>query len=494
MDRFRLFEKLRQSTHLLSSVEEMKLGQVDIADCLISILYLDAIRYERNGRNWKSKLIRNCRFLLKKVYRSLPAGKATISTSPVTSPGRNILFLPVEPTHLKQMLPVARALQKEKVESIFCSNRIKLLGQIANAGFNTITLHDQVILKGKYPSTADIADLVASYGKIQRLSPLMLKQCIYDNYPYFLSMYEQLNELLDQLKPSAVVAGYDITLEGRLLVYLAREKGIPSYCIQHGSIAGEPLDGIHIADHFLLYGTASVRYLEALPGTRSHCVVAGAPYLDEKLPLKKPAYTEHPVVKKLNLKSGRPYILIALSGHGHSTSLAHHQAMIKALMKASIKLPQYDFIVKLHRKDLKEIYQSLAGNNNSRLHVISNNEAGYPHDIFEWMSGAAMLITGTSSVATEAMLCRIPVLTLDLMNEYRDVDFIDGHCTLHTTSEKDLEPNILALFDTNHALYKKTMATADAYIEQYFHRPDGHGADRCAALIMQSVTPETMPS
>jgi UDP-N-acetylglucosamine 2-epimerase len=206
----------------------------------------------------------------------------------------------------------------------------------------------------------------------------------------------------------------------------------------HGRITAGPLHALHCADRLLVFGDSQRRELCGLGIADSRIVVCGAPSLDHR---PHQTGTIHPQLRsKLGLRPGEPWILVANSGPGHSISHAHHEKVIENLVRLNAALPDVPLVVKLHRKDRMVFYRrGLKDRASARFVVIPNNTPGFPTDIFDWLQGCSLVLTGASSVAIEAMLMDVPVITMDYCDEIHGADFIDAGATVHVHTGEDLE-------------------------------------------------------
>ena len=183
----------------------------------------------------------------------------------------------------------------------------------------------------------------------------------------------------------------------------------------------------------------------------------------------------------MNIADDAPFILIALSGPGHSTSLKHFNMIVLQMLKLTVEYPDYHFVAKLHRKDKLSNYKDLVAMvPQHRLTIVEDGQLSF--GIFDWLKSCNLLITGTSTVAQEAMLLDVPVMTIDLMNEFHDVDFIDQDCTVHITDGNKLGAAIHTLI-TDKDAYAGVKENARRYAEDSFYKLDHNAATRCMELI-----------
>ncbi len=87
--------------------------------------------------------------------------------------------------------------------------------------------------------------------------------------------------------------------------------------------------------------------------------------------------------------------------------------------------------------------------------------------IFDWISGIDALITGSSSVAVEAMLLDKPVITIDYNQEYKNVDFIEEGCTIKVTKEIELK-NVLLNIKSSNPIINSAKSKGEIFVQNYF--------------------------
>ena len=108
-----------------------------------------------------------------------------------------------------------------------------------------------------------------------------------------------------------------------------------------------------------------------------------------------------------------------------------------------------------------------------------------PDDIFAWLQGCPVLVTGASTVAVEAMQMDVPVVTVDLANELHGIDFIDSGATFHATSEEALENYILdTISESENVLLLKEKS--NIFLKDQFHTL-GHKATEITANAILDI-------
>jgi len=396
----------------------------------------------------------------------------------------DILFYPVEPTHIKQMLPVSKLLKKS--DYLYVTDRVVIYRTLIEKGIECILLN-----VNSYSPEDDGLKGVSVGRELNLIAGKLFDESESDNWITFAKnqinirypvLHTFISELLQKTTPKKVVVGYDITPEGRITSTLCKELGIKSVCIQHGSIAGEPLDGEHVVDNYLLYGEKAKEYLINIGNKPDMLRVFGAPYLDEVVPLK---LEKQNFLKKLNLDTTKKTVMIALSGPGHCTSFQHFNSIVSSIVNLSSKQNTYNFVFKLHRKDSIRNYIKLLEKTQNTIPVIEASDKTVTNDIFTWLKAVDLLITGSSTVALEAMLLKVPVLTIDYHNEYQDVDFIEEGCTFHVDNESDLDATLSGIINHDDNIdYSKIQQRAKEYIREYFYMDDINTSKRIADWLL----------
>ena len=397
---------------------------------------------------------------------------------------KQVLFYPVEPTHLKQMVPVSNELSKK--DFTYVTDRIKIWKLISQNGIDChfLDLSKKVINEQEF--NIDTLNIVLEQIW-KNINPVFVsnewisfaKNLIVNKYPALESVF---TELLDEVNPKKVVVGYDTTPEGRLMTVLCKKRGIESVCIQHGSIAGEPLDGEHIVDNYILYGEKVKEYLIGIGNNPQNLHIFGAPYLDD---LNSSKSEKTNFIEELGLDADMKTVLIALSGPGHCTTFEHFRRIVSSIITSANALTDYNFVFKLHRKDSKSNYSKLLKGVNRKIAVIEASDKTITNDIFTWLKAVDVLITGSSTVALEAMLLKVPVLTIDYLVEYQGIDFIEEGCTFHVDKESMLVYVLSGILNQMDGVsYSRIQNNAKEYINKYFYQTDISASKRIADWLI----------
>lgn len=279
------------------------------------------------------------------------------------------------------------------------------------------------------------------------------------------------------MEPQIVVIGSDLLPGGRALSFLAKKHGIETVSLMHGAVV-DPLHAYHIVDKLLVYGEHYRQKFIELGYAPQNIEVTGCPSLDSW-----PKQTGK-IDARLEIADTSPYVLTAVSGPGNSISLPHHLETIENVMRASVHHPDISFIAKLHRKDKQAYYQEIAAKvPDSRLAVFDSHSKGVPSNITDWLQGCKIVLTGASTVALEAMVLEVPVITMDFAGELELVDFIEYGATIHVRSYNELLQAIDRILRNDSGL-ADTQKRARQFVQEAFGQLDGKAAIRCANVIL----------
>ncbi len=411
-----------------------------------------------------------------------------------------VVLWPREPTHLVNLLPVATELRRQGTDCLFVACQPAIFAALRRAGEETVFTRgawSEELLAARQLADQQLAQL-ARDPEVELPAGPMSRQRLLSAVRRALKMLPLAHEsaaaaleIVQHLAPRVLVVGNDLTVEGRAGAWVAESRSLPTCSLMHGTVTGST-HAAHRVRRFLIYGEAARDTLIHLGVEPKRLSLVGCPGLGQR---RSATTTPHPALaRRFGLSKEQPWVLVATSGPGHSISHRHHLQLVRGLAQLSAEMAKVTFVVKLHRKDRLDCYQRVASEQSaSRLRVIAHGARGLPKSIFEWLQGCPLLITGASTVALEAMLMEVPVVTVDLADELHDIDFIDARTSQHVQSIQELGAAIQNTFDQAAAL-APIQERANRFAERVYGPLDGRSAARAAGEIHQllgSVSQQT---
>lgn len=396
-----------------------------------------------------------------------------------------VLFFPREVTHLKVQLPIAEELVRRGRRVFFITAKLSLFETLYKASmpvkFVPLTQKQDYQSPHKLPDISQLPPPPFNLNTAVVLENIL--NILQRKASDMLAMSDLSKQLATYIPNGVAVIGNDLTPEGRVMTRYFQQTDVTTAMIMHGYInENDPIHSQHIVDNFLVFGPRTKRQLINTGLAEERLTICGAPYLD-KYP-KQTGQTHPQIAKQLLKNQTQEWALLALSGAGHSVAMAHHLQIIEAIymLKQTYQVPR--ILAKLHRKDsVKHYHHVHAKYSDIEIPVIEHNAPNFPTSIFDWLQGCSVVITGASTVALEAMLMGVPVITIDLMNELNEIDFIAEGATLHARSQDELEAALHSVISGDEKL-QLSQEKARKLLHDIFYKLDGESAARCAQKII----------
>jgi hypothetical protein len=401
----------------------------------------------------------------------------------------DFVFFLAEPTHLKQNLPVVKCLRNRGYSVSLLLSKLKLIKELDEES-RRYKIHVLQAVDLPRKGRRKQQEIFRNTKKVLMKNPMptSLEKAFICQIPLLLSIENTWQKALAKSKVKAIIIGNDIPRDGRVVTSVAAQLRIPSFMIQHGNIPDDSLHSEHMVDHLLLFGDQSARRLKALGLAAERLVVTGPPYLDNEL--KRNRFMAVKRLREfLSLDATPPeeVILVAVSGAGHRTSLTHHKKIIRALLDLAIANVSLTFLVKLHRKDRSEFYREISNDVlPSNFLIVEHIPQEITSNIFDWIELASTVITTNSSVGGEAILLQKNLISIDLMDEYKGVDYQDYNACIKVSSNEEL----LLAFENlrKNGLPENMLADMKKFMDAFYGPArDGKSAERCANILAKQA-------
>lgn len=485
-------DEVRAAARSSPSANLLNVDGVDVLDVLASPIYLALLNSMRAGSPSSTPIIGRLRHWGYRLKMALEEHRAAGKSAPAGE--TDILLWTRDITHTNTLHPVAQAIEAEagRCRTLACQskvfsgirrcdpNAVYTLGcwpRAVRAARRQGALHSRR-LTALGPWNPDAFPAPPAPGLLE-----VVRQTVTQYLPLACEAVVNAQMALDAFKPRVLVVGNDLTVEGRAGCRVAASRGVPTAMFMHGNITASALQTLHCADRLLVYGELHRDDLVQQGIAPARIVVCGAPNLDHR---KQQSGQVHPLLQsRLGLRTNDPWILVATSGPGHLISHRHHALVIEHLVRLSMAFPKVPVVVKLHRKDRLRYYQQgLKDCAASKLIVVAEDSPGFPGDIFEWLEGCRVVLTGASTVAVEAMLMNVPVITMDFCHEIHAVDFIEAGATTHVSTSPALVEAVQAIV-SGQGPGAEVQAHVQAYLKKAFYALDGLSASRGAQSLME---------
>lgn len=279
---------------------------------------------------------------------------------------------------------------------------------------------------------------------------------------------------IERLRPKIVIVGNPCTHEGRIAAYIARAYGLPSITMQHGFISHNDTNW-HYADVDRILCWGKEPYEELL---RKH-------HPPEKLKI-----IGSPILDNINISTTQrredSIILVALSGHGHMVGRQEHEADVIRILQAAQKMPNHRWVFRLHPKDHPAFYLQKIEEMRAATYcsVVPSSKA---LSIHQQLQDTSVLITVSSTVAVEAMIHRVPVITLG-RNSLTNPSFVNAGATCNVLSGEDLVTALQNILSKGEDA--SISRNAFQYAQDFFGPMDGEATQRAAQEVVRLMRRE----
>jgi hypothetical protein len=267
----------------ISSTEwggSLKFYGVDAIDCMYLNIYYELNSYLRNKKplsleNKRSRLRMHIPGFI--IQRRLPEIAQFLRANILSSSIRpvRVVFWPCEPTHVKTHLPVYHYYKSNNIESQFVVSKVSIYELLRNAGIQAIFAAG--VWRKQMRQASRTGQSVINHLSINKeiefpynntdsnFNPVsILIRTISNQLSEVLQALEVVRNISCYIRPSVLVVGNDLTLEGRTACLWAKRNQLRTISLMHGSISGFPFHRNHVADRFLVYGSDSYDELMGL--------------------------------------------------------------------------------------------------------------------------------------------------------------------------------------------------------------------------------------
>ena len=254
-----------------------------------------------------------------------------------------------------------------------------------------------------------------------------------------------------------IILNTDVHKISRVLVFLARQQGIKTYVVQHGSTVLEygylPIN----ADYMFTWGELSNNWFTERGTSPEKLVATGTPKMDS--------------IKGYNIDKKRSErvqdVLLILNPIGDN-NVRH---FLNTVFDAEIH-KKYRLLIKLHPGSLdnREIVDEVFAGQDVEILKKENTH--------QLLNSCDVVITTTSTVGNEAIAFYKPLVQAVIDGVNVTMDYENFNCSHMVSGAEELA---LLLADSD-LLYSK-MTNYDTFISKYFFKLDGSASERIMSFV-----------
>ncbi len=282
--------------------------------------------------------------------------------------------------------------------------------------------------------------------------------------------------MLDELQPAGVLTEYDRGAIWAPLLTVARECGVPSMTMVHGTLGDEGFAFVPlIADRVACWGAMQRRAFRAAGVADERIVLAGCPRLTRDLPAPRAGRD------KLNLPAEESVAMLATSPY----PAAQRLRLVEQFCIACAAAEGWRGVVRLHPNDSIGLYGELR----ARFRGVEWSE--YDRcTLDEAIAASDLVVVYSSGVGGDALIKRRPVAVLDVIDFpfAHGQDLLDAGCPrLHSARELT---DLLGTLGSESAGEAELLDVAERFAEE-FCAYYGRDAARRIAELFRSALHET---
>jgi hypothetical protein len=208
-------------------------------------------------------------------------------------------------------------------------------------------------------------------------------------------------QLLQALRPAAVVTEYDRGARWSCLVLAAKSLGIPAFTLQHGVLDEQAIGYVPVlADKIFCWGESSREILTRAGVPAEKLAIGGCPRLDRRL---SPSTAEGRV--KLGLDPVKPVVMLATG----PDAISDRVKLVELFAGCMKRLSSAAGIIRLHASEKLEEYGSLVQAHPS-IKFFENSAA----TLDESLAASDVVVIYNSGIGSDALVKRRLTVVVDL--------------------------------------------------------------------------------
>jgi hypothetical protein len=294
-------------------------------------------------------------------------------------------------------------------------------------------------------------------------------------------VFSGFRQLLQNLRPAAIVTEYDRGARWSCLVLAARTLGIPTFTLQHGVLDEQGVGYVPVvADKIFCWGEIARDVLVQCGVSPERIVLGGCPRLSRQL-----AVATSQARIKLGLDVAKPVVMLATAPYVESD----RTRLVEMFAGCMERMPEAVGIVRLHPSESLDEYRDLACLHPT-IRFFDNRAAG----LDESLAAADIVVVHNSGIGSDALVKGRLAIVVDLppspLGHGRDL--VDqAECPCAKSADELLGAARSLLFDDS--VRRRRLAGADRFVDRfctYF----GRDSARQIAKAIHEVATSKIPA
>lgn len=409
-------------------------------------------------------------FRAREILRELPSRFREAKLAPC-----DVVFAPRTDAHLRDMLPVADALAGHRLGwTVFRAEHAKRLTAHGHHAYavHAHALRSALIQAGMRRDVRAVVAAASQSSAALASHAATIAHHLQENVANAVQITAALRAYFAVTRPKLVVVGNASLMEGRIAARLAHEVGARTLTIQHGDIleGREHFDDLEV-DDYCVWGERSQSMLARSGVDPEHVHATGAAWLEARGATR-------------GAKTHTRSVLVAFSGAGHMVGQVEHARAVDGAFRAAEEMRDTTFIFRVHPKDDPEPYRRRASQfGDGRVSVVAAKDGGI--SMQEQLSAVDVLVTVMSTSAIDAMLARVPVVTLTRPEGEHIPDYVLEGATTQTDAGESLVATLSRLLARGEPASTRDRATQ--FAERFYGPLDGNAATRIAEVARTAI-------
>ena len=253
--------------------------------------------------------------------------------------------------------------------------------------------------------------------------------------------------MLSQTKPSIIVTTDPADFEAKSFALIGRSFGIPSLCLQYGSVCAADSEWRFLAhDYVAAFDTQSAEIIEKHGISKDKIFVTGNPRFDQYKQDDEEGRKK--IRQELGLSDQTPLVVflsipLAPEGIGSLESYITHTEylnVLQAVYEVPKKIQDIKLFVRFHPEEDHSVHQSFLNQNKQIL--IDQKKT-----LREILNAADVVITLHSTAGLETILLEKPLIFINLTNREDLVDYATLEAAMAVRKKEKLIPTIRLLLE-----------------------------------------------